>query len=180
MRAVAGREAVRPGLRAKRPETATPASRINADLPQAARLLRVALAACGNGGGRLRAGLRQEDNCGERRLNMPWNILKECVEPLLPSAILAGIGGVARFCVGGNHTLRALISGLVVSFFAGSVAALLLADAPLSANTKIAFGGMAGFMGDWFLGSISRRVVKGIAAVSTPWDGVERRKTNRP
>ena len=93
---------------------------------------------------------------------MPFTVLKETFEPLLPPILLALFGGIARFCLGKNHTLRQLIGGLIVSGFAGAIASLLLADAPFSLHTKIAIGGMAGYMGGWFLDAVARRMVRKI------------------
>lgn len=99
---------------------------------------------------------------------MPWNTLKETFEPLLPALLLALFGSVANFCMEKKHSLRELVSGLIVSFFAGAIASLLLVDAPCSPHTKIALGGMAGFMGSWFLNLLSRRLGKVVETAPLP------------
>lgn len=111
---------------------------------------------------------------------MPFTVLKEALEPLLPPILVAVFGGIARFCLGNVHTVRQFISGLIVSAFSGLIAALLLADAPLSLYTKFALGGMAGYMGGWFLDAVAKRLARSVATAPVSWDGTERRGADVP
>ena len=104
---------------------------------------------------------------------MPFNTLKETLEPLLPPVLMAVFGCIAKFCVGKNRSLGQLISGLVVSAFSGTIAALFLADMSLSLYAKMGLGGMAGYMGGWFLEAYARRIARAVETTAPLWDGTE-------
>lgn len=104
---------------------------------------------------------------------MPFTTLKEAFEPLMPAVLMAAFGSIAKFCLGKNHTIRQLISGLIVSAFSGSIAALFLVDTQLSFYTKTALGGMAGYMGGWLLDVIAGRLAKTVESVPLPTERKE-------
>lgn len=104
---------------------------------------------------------------------MPFTALKEALEPFYLPIILALFGGLARFCRGREHSWRQLVSGLVVSGFAGTVVSLFIADTALSFTVKAAIIAMAGYMGGWVLDAIARRLAKAVEQVPAPTQGKE-------
>lgn len=94
------------------------------------------------------------------------NELKELLEAMLPSVILAAFGGVARACRFGVKSWRQFIGSIIVSAFTGVVVHLMLKETGVTQSMQAAFVAASGYSGGAILDAVVSVVAKRLESLS--------------